>query len=392
MDYKISTMTINGNYNMTFNLLDIGKYLEIDDVIIGIKYKYADKEILRGSYETTKYKLSKVKKYKYINKISFNNQISFVIKQNQKSINAKLFSNGSLQLTGVKDKQDVSKIMKLLHDKLIKLNNKQSKILLSTDDNGVLLDSDNMIYSYNHKIIGYYLDNKYFINQKPYSIDKFTNCFIADKLGKKKTRELIDFNGIQVGYTQIQLLRGQNNLYKKNINIFYDTDICYENEIPYTLIFHRDFILGKTMYFIDKPITQIKTNIIQEFLYTCNHINQSYVEDININCINLNCNLEYELNRNRLYKLLCNDNFSCTLQADFYPGLKFIYKKPIDSIGDGKCYCKLKCTCDRVIFSIFKSGNVNVFGLKDTDTIIPILTYFKTIMDPYTDVIKRRIF
>ena len=83
MDVKISTVTLSTKLpNCQLNLTNIGKYLDIDDDIIGIKYNYADLSIMKGKYLTTIYKKAKIKNAEKINKTLFYNQISIIINNN----------------------------------------------------------------------------------------------------------------------------------------------------------------------------------------------------------------------------------------------------------------------------------------------------------------------
>ena len=128
-NYKIFTMTVSCIYpGCTFNIINIGKFLDIDDSILGIKYNYGDRSVLKGIYTTSKYKKSRVKNIKKVNTVLFYNQISLVVKTDNNIVNAKLFSNGSLHLTGVKNSNQPKMIMKILYEKLLKLKDKRKVI------------------------------------------------------------------------------------------------------------------------------------------------------------------------------------------------------------------------------------------------------------------------
>lgn len=393
MNYKITTMTIDCSFNnTTFNLLDIGKYLPIDDTIIGIKYKFADRIILKGEYSITKNRLAKLKSEK--SRINFSNQISVIVKNNYQ-INMKLFMNGSVQLTGLKNKNDVLPFMKLLYNKIENINKRNDKIILTKDSNGIYLDNDNIIYSQTpHYMIGYYHNNFYYINHNEYLIDDVTGCFISTKFFKGKTKQLIDLNGNYIGFNKIELLKGNKNLYKKHIHVSYDNQIYYENDtIPFKLIFYDklNMILGKIKYYIDTPYKIPTDENLKLIYYKCHPI-KSFEEvslnETHINCINLNFNLGYELNRNRLYKCLTDLDYYCELNSDKYPGLKIIYK--LNKHNNGKCPCVLKCTCDNITFSIFQSGIVYILGIKN-DSIIPdLVSNFLNIIQPHQSFIQRR--
>ena len=78
LDIKISTITLSCKLpDCQLNLTNIGKYLEIDNDIIGIKYNYADLSIMKGKYSTTIYKKAKVKDTEKINKAFFFNALYF---------------------------------------------------------------------------------------------------------------------------------------------------------------------------------------------------------------------------------------------------------------------------------------------------------------------------
>lgn len=170
----ISTITLSGKYtNCEFNLYNVGKYLKIDDDIIGIKYYFCNESILKGIYQTCNIKKTK-KKVKQVNKILFYNQISIIIKYDKDQINLKLFKNGSIQITGCKNIQNIDHYLNILYKKLLNFQNKNVNILLTKDSNNTFLDCHNYIYDNDYKVIGYY-DNdngKYNILSKTLSKTK----------------------------------------------------------------------------------------------------------------------------------------------------------------------------------------------------------------------------
>jgi TATA-box binding protein (TBP) (component of TFIID and TFIIIB) len=404
-DYKIFTMTVSCIFkDCTFNLINIGKYLDIDSDILGIKYNYGKTSILKGSYTTSMYKKLKVKNSDKVNKVLFYNQVSLSIKVDENIVNAKLFLNGSLHLTGIKNSNEPKKIMVLLYNKLLNLKNKNDIVLLCNDTNGVLIDNNNMIYSddKNKSIIGYVLDDKYIIDKKCYKIDFYTGYFISDIIETKRTRQILDFSGNVIGYTKIELMKNKLKLYKNNVNIHFDNKIYInDKELPYCLIYYDNTnyssIIGKIVYNcknIDK--NKNNKNDIIEYNYNCNpfKLESSKLNyNIDINCINIYFNIKIELNRNRLFQKLLQDNYMCQLNSKEYAGLKLIYKKSLNKQKiPGICECTTKCTCTNITFSIFQSGNVNVFGFKNELDIKEIVSNFKKIITKNIDYIKKRIF
>ena len=303
---KISTITISTQLPYCkLNLTNIGKYLNIDDQVIGLKYNYADLSIMKGKYSTSIYKKAKNKNIDKIKKTLFYNQITIILNNNGNNVNVKLFGNGSLHLTGCKSENEGVDITKTIYYKLKSIIDKKDVILLTKDENGVLIDKDKLVYSYKinktktgkeqeqgtlstnlgtlptnlgtlptnveddigtYNIIGYKKDNsKYIINKKEYTIDHKTKMFISTKIEKKRQRSIINFKGENIGYSQIELFKNRNKFYKKNVNIYIDTSnnfIYYNNSI----------LIGKIEYHIDENKVNIKDNTqdLLEIEYSCN--------------------------------------------------------------------------------------------------------------------------
>lgn len=410
--YKISTITmsISNNKNILLNLIDIGKYLKIDESIVGIKYNYGKDSILKGIYETTNYKKSKNKKNEKINKRLFYNQVSLIINYNSHNINVKLFNNGSLHLTGIKDPSEGKKIASLIFNKLKHLNIINDKILLTLDENDVYIDNNNLIYGkYNSifRVFGFKYTNEdgivfYNIKNKDYYIQKINNKnhFISKTLELKRTKQILDLNGYNVGIYRVELLKNKNKLYTKNSNIKYDL----ENQIIYYENKNKNIIniIGKIVYEIKENNYEEERNEVLEINYIPNILedekDNNFVneEDLidDINSINITFNLPYCLNRQRLFNELINMKYICEFKPEKYSGMKFVYKQKQSRLNDykfkGLCVCNNKCTCNNITFLIFQSGNIITTGLKNLDDIENILLNFKTIIEPIQDNIKKR--
>lgn len=393
---NISTITLSTQLPFCeLNLTNIGKYLDIDDDIAGLKYNYADLSVIKGKYLTTVYKKSKIKNDDKINKTLFYNQISIIIN----NINVKLFGNGSLHLTGCKNINDGVKITKKIYEKLMTLINVKDTILLTKDMNGVLLDKDNLIYSYNNKqIIGHKKNEKlYIINKKEYVIDHHTNMFISNKLETQRRKFIYNFDGVKIGQSKIELLKNKNKFYKKNININFD----YNNN----LIYHNnDLIIGKITYDFDDNLVT-KPDMIQDILeieYSCNpfinkdyYINtndDSFIDkiDLNVNCINVYFNINFTINRQRFYEKLIKSNYICKYKPESYSGIKLLYKIPLSGNKNGLCICNKKCTCLNITFLIFQSGNVIATGFKTIEQIDIITSEFLDICNDFKDIIQKK--
>jgi TATA-box binding protein (TBP) (component of TFIID and TFIIIB) len=121
---KISTMTIclDLSNNLKFECFNIGKYLKVDNNFIQ-EIKFSDEnhdikirsQIIKKSKQKRKNKI--VKKSK---KDSFYNQATIIVKISEiKTINIKLFKNGSIQMTGCDSienaKNSIEKLFELLN-------------------------------------------------------------------------------------------------------------------------------------------------------------------------------------------------------------------------------------------------------------------------------------
>lgn len=114
-DMIISTMTISCHFDTVFNVEYIGKYMELNNnTVVCIKYGK------KGS-ERTLVPLKKKKKKK--NERVFYNQTTLLIRPEpwKKYINMKLFKNGSIQMTGVKNICDSIKALNILCNELKKI-------------------------------------------------------------------------------------------------------------------------------------------------------------------------------------------------------------------------------------------------------------------------------
>jgi TATA-box binding protein (TBP) (component of TFIID and TFIIIB) len=436
LPYKISTITMSMQIpDVNLNLMNIGKYMDIDDEIIGIKYNCGKISILKGTYSTSIYKKSKVKNVNKINTKLFYNQASIIVKFEERLINVKLFGNGSLHLTGVKDTTDGKNVIFILYKKLLQLTKKYDNILLTLDSNNIYIDNNDNIYSrdsMNRTIIGFkYLNNNeivYNIHKKEYIIDKKTGVFISKKFESKRTRTLLDLNGQKIGYTKIELLKNKKKLYKNNCNINFD----YTNGFIYYDNDNKSNIIGKFIYeFTDNnyKLSQQEVHeqeihnqeVLQDILehnYNCTPFsidskiysleklstfsNEKFQYDIN--CINIYLKLDFELNRQRLFNELIKRNYIVEYKPEKYSGVKLRYKIPKgneiskgteilkdNNIDMGICKCINKCICNNITFLIFQSGNIISTGYKSIEEIQKIVNNFNNIMTDLIPIIKKRI-
>ncbi len=190
--YRISTMTMITSFNCNINLEVVSRYFKLDNKITSMVY--GDKPV----------KSSSIKK----NNRPFFNQATIIVKLNPlKNINIKIFSNGKIQMTGVKRKEDGEAALQLIIEKL-KLTNG----LIPVDK---LLDS---------QLIKLYLGvtNIDFLNDTHYEVDKNgKNVLLRDKILeeiKEKTDSEIyaesieDLKNIKIENIDIVLINSDFNI------------------------------------------------------------------------------------------------------------------------------------------------------------------------------------
>lgn len=399
LSYKISTITMSIRIpDCSLNLINIGKYMKIDEDIIGIKYNFStpDSSILKGKYSTSIYNKSKVKNRNKINSKLFYNQVSIIIKLSENNIiNVKLFNNGSLHLTGVKNIEDGKLIVNLLYRKLLDIINIDDLILLTLDSNNVYLDNNNNVYS-NSKlkksIIGFKHENVYNIHRKEYIIEN--NTFISCKFESKRTKTILNFDGIKIGYSEIELLKNKSKLYKKNSNIHIDKE---SNLIYYDGMINSQ-IVGKINYYTNDKITNKENQErIIEYNYSCNpfiskvlsldELNKSDLI-VSVNCINIYFGLNFLLNRQRLFNKLHEMKYTCEYKPEKYSGVKLRYKT--NSNKTGVCNCFNECICINTTFLIFQSGNIIAMGFKNIKEIQFVLDEFNILINSIKYIIKKK--
>ena len=193
--YRISTMTMITSFNCNINLEVVSRYFKLDDKIMSMVY--GDKPV----------KSSCIKKTNR----PFFNQATIIVKLDPlRNINIKIFSNGKIQMTGVKKKIDGEIALNLIIEKL-KITS--GKVPLKN-----LLDT---------QMISYYLDitGKDVVEKSYYELDKTGKIiFLKEQMIEKiyeirKTKEINLFaesienkNDIKIEDIDIVLINSDFNI------------------------------------------------------------------------------------------------------------------------------------------------------------------------------------
>ena len=134
-DYKISTMTTTGTINTKIDLKTLYNYIEIVDKesvnngIIYIEYNQNKFDVLTKGQKIKR----EPKNRKNKPKKRFQNQTTMIIKINQNYTNLKLFKNGNIQMTGVKNELVGKQSIDILIEEIRKIYQKDNIIVENID-------------------------------------------------------------------------------------------------------------------------------------------------------------------------------------------------------------------------------------------------------------------
>jgi len=273
-DLIISTATVTMKVNVFFNVENIGLYFnDFDNILIGKRY---GNRVVNNLINIKKIKSGKKKKRK--EKKNFYNQVSLIFrtctlmgidpatvsqKEGLKTVNVKLFINGSIQMTGCKHLDNIRNSLEILFNKL-----KITKVIL--DRNMEYIDKpfvvDTTLLTINNV-------NKFYIQMIN------TNFNIQFHINRSKLFQLLLDNNIDASFDPIihacvNIKYYLNNTKPKTISIFVfesglitiaGSNSCSEILEAYNFI--NKFILTNYSFLLTKDITP---NLIIEFIKKIN--------------------------------------------------------------------------------------------------------------------------
>ncbi len=195
------------------------------------------------------------------NTINFGNQITIEL-QLDKKINIKIFSNGILQITGLKDnyKEQIDQIVNILKNNTNKKYDTYIKtISIEKHPIGFLIYNNTNIIGYNnneYKIIGYIKkNNKFFINNNDIVLFDYDNKLYTEFKHKNKEKMLYSINGVLIGKMKYIIVSEYCNK-KEYCNIIDLSNISN----PFDSNIENNFYERKTHNLIIKNKIMIKYN------------------------------------------------------------------------------------------------------------------------------------
>lgn len=365
--YEISTITLSVSFNnsSTMNLYNIANFIDIDNVIIGLKYLIKpDKILIRGKYLK--------------DTMTFYNQISMIMIVNGKALNVKIFNNGSLHITGCKSVETGDNVVAILKKYYIKMSNQSIKIDLMETKRGALVTEDYMLYSKKFKqvvgyvdensdnwlpiflqnLIGYGPDCVFVINKDKVVLNKDGNFMSIKAISNRKN--IYNLDGVHIGNTNVSMFNNSLKLYKhKNLLLDYEKDEVTTN----------GDVIGKILYNYNLP-NEISDIQLGEDNYSCSPFMSSsstlqLSHSVNVNCINIVFDIGYKINRMKLFDILKKKEHIALYNPDKYSGVRLIFK----SINY------------KISFMIFQSGKIIGSGFKSIHDINIQIDILKTLFD-----------
>ena len=199
--YRISTITCNANICKTkdidinmallFNKIEIGND---DHNIIWIQYLTENTESFRGVYPKKKRNSKKKDR-----KCRFDNQITIIYKFNSLYLpNVKIFKNGNIHLTGIKNHDDVPIIVKYIIEQIQKIYEIDNSILKNVEQFESLEYSNFLIRMINTDFKVYIdkeLTERYLIRRKV-----LHTLLISDKYNNKCSFQPGIYHGVKLEY------------------------------------------------------------------------------------------------------------------------------------------------------------------------------------------------
>jgi len=130
-DYKVSTITCNADLGLYLNLDILYENFEINDKFIWIYYpKITDRQNYRGVYPKKK----RTTKKNSIKKNLFDNQVTTIFKISDVYYpNLKIFKNGNIQITGIKEQSIVKDIIDLIIIEIKRIYENINEIIINND-------------------------------------------------------------------------------------------------------------------------------------------------------------------------------------------------------------------------------------------------------------------
>lgn len=363
-NYRVSTMTMITGFNCNINLAVVDKYFVMDSKIISMVY--GDKPV----------KSSRLKKKTHR---PFFNQATIVVRLDPlKKINVKIFSNGKIQMTGVKKESEGLIALNLILQKLFVTEGKVpiSKLLL-TQQIKLLLE----------KLGTEKLPDYYFMFP-----DKLPKKTAWHKYNVTKEMELEQEQKIKLKKINDKRIYGKT--FDKNINVkTLIEDECRE-EIEKQINIKRIY---------EDLISYYDNEDIDIYALSIEDKTRIKIMPIETVLINSDFNINFKIKRNILHSIL-KDKYDIISRYEpgIYPGVNNKYYWNTNNLGtetEGKCICKNSCSgkgngcgdgnCKKITIAAFQSGSIIITGANTIQHIEDAYNFINKVIRDNYDLIHK---
>ena len=341
---RITTMVYEAFYESLIDIEYVFENLKIDDTVLGLKFMNK----FKGAVKQTN---------------AFFNSITVILylKKFDKTVNLKVFLNGKVQLSGVKNDDHVQYAMELFRDKIVDIHGK--KTIDVVNYNGILYDKNeydlnidkphtrfNAIKIYgksddSYKIIGERKGSDFviFMNGSRENVIEFGDYFLQIKKTPNHVKILFDKNGNNIGTVKYVFRRIRKNITIKGIRFIDDDTIdikCIEDvstikDCSKTVSMYDRFdnFIGKQIVLLlhgSKPVISDESikNVTINYTSICSNSKLgSGTSDFKMRPFNINCDFNIlssgddnmSINLYRMYNFLINEY---GINAYYNPTLK----------------------------------------------------------------------
>lgn len=353
---KLSTMVCVGELDTRIDLKLAFEMIVIDDIITGCKYDNNRK----GEISATK---------------SFYNQMTLIVKTPSKKVNLKVFSNGKVQVSGVKEIDQAKEAVTIFIQKVCTIFGSNDVTLHKDFKTGLICDQELNVFG-NGNCIGK-INEEGQITIHGNLVEPFVDSTKATLFRTleytTKEKQIYNYEGEQVGTSSIDFIRKRKNFSLKNTVL--KESVLYSkwgNELGKEII---TFTTKENKPFIEK--IQVSFSVLS---------NRSPTLKMSIVNINANvCMTEVSsINRNNLSTILRKLGIWTDYDPCGYPGVKAaMYILEDGTIGNcshglnGR-KCKF-CIKSSVVF--FQSSKILISGCRSLEQVNKVREFVSNILN-----------
>jgi len=110
-------------------------------------------------------------------------------------------------------------------------------------------------------------------------------------------------------------------------------------------------------------------DILVDLFYKTKIIKSTEIISKNIVMINSDFHIGFEINREKLHRIICDRKYYSSFEPIIYPGVNIKYYYNLSNLTDGICKCAGLCdgkgsngNCKRITIAVFNSGNIIITG------------------------------